>query len=159
MKNDNNIIANEFRTIFKDLESTCSLFIVQEDGTLFFPRKPHPTALAVGALVSGVWLASNELAKQINLHESLASRLSFDSSDSGIHILPLKTNSRIYFMAIIYSRVVNPGLVKNQARILRDRIAGLDLFLGMNTEKKASSVLFENISDDEVNKLFSNIGI
>ena len=159
MKNDNTIIANEFNNIFRDLVSRCSLYIVQEDGTLFFPKKPTPTALAVGALVSGVWLASNELAKQINFQESLASRLSFDSSDSGIHILPLKTKSRLYFMAVIYNKVVNPGLVKNQVRILRDGLARIDLFNERITEKKASSVLFENISDDEVNKLFSNIGI
>ncbi|MBI2521537.1 MAG: hypothetical protein HYV97_14055 [Bdellovibrio sp.] len=126
---------------------------------MFFPKKPHPMALAVGALVSGVWLASNELAKQINLHDSLTSRLSFDSSDSGIHILPLKTKARLYFMAIVYSKVLNPGLVKNQARILRDKIAGSDYFTDINAVKKTSSVLFENISDDEVNKLFSNIGI
>ncbi len=159
MKNEQNYILNEFQTIFGDLQSNCQIYIVQEDGTLFFPKKANSTALAIGALVSGVWLASNELAKQINFHDSLASRLSFDSSDSGIQILPLRTKYRSYFMAVTYSKVINPGLAKNQIRLLRDRLAGLDFFDGMSTGKKASSVLFENLSDDEVNKLFSNIGI
>lgn len=115
---------------------------------------------SIGALVSGLWHAAQSLSAMTNTKTSEDEfRLSFDTSLDGLHVLPLKIMGEIYFLCAIFSSEQNPGKLKRLIRLLRDN---LEVYLsGYSKDQSANRTeyLFKEISDDEIEKLFSFGGV
>ena len=137
-----------------------SLFVCRADGVNLFHMNglgQEANEMSVGALLGGVWHAARELVKFIpKQNDEDVFRLSFDTSSQGVYILPIKLVDEEFYLGLIYFDEMNPGFVKSR---LRDLAFRLQEFLEKDSEKKAAkkdeSVLFENISDDEMDNLFS----
>lgn len=136
------------------------LFIALSDGTIVYPKESNSLKNSnIGALAAGVWLASSELSKNSFSNTNISCRYSFDSSDSGIQILPLHTLERTNFLILVFENITNPGWLKNQFRLLQQNLSEQSI-LNQSTKKESKSeLLFNNITDDEINGLFSNLGI
>ena len=81
-------------------------------------------------------------------------RFSFDTSSSGIYILPLDINSKKYYLGAIFYNQINPAILKNELKKLlfsfQSEILNFD-----EEEVKNQSFLFGNITDKEMNDIFT----
>lgn len=142
-----------------------SVFVCRQDGVILFKKDGIGLKVnhsSVGALLGGVWQAASTLASFLpNKANREPFRLSFDTSSTGVYILPFEMGKTDYYMGLLYFDEVNPGFIKNR---LRDLLMRLEDYLTsakkMDSDpENEESLLFENITDDEIEKLFSNSGI
>ena len=127
------------------------LYVVRSDGSVIYKDGDFKNNQAVGALISGAWQATTEILK----HDKDASfRFSFDTSSSGIYVLSLVLEGETLYLASIFKNEVNPGRLKVNMRkmrnVLSEKLDGLS-----PAEPPREGLLFEDLSDDEVNNLFS----
>lgn len=153
--------------------SSTGLFVCRQDGQLLgfelnsfkhlMPKDEH----SIGALLAGLWQASEALLSFLPKMQGLDSfRLTFDTTETGLIIYPLKIQNRFYYLGILFSDVLNPGPLKNKGKQLSQRIeAKLNLEeknLPKDTgplNKKNNRPLFDNITDAEINNLFSGANL
>lgn len=136
------------------------LFVTREDGITLYDSVQDTTSSSVAALVSGVWQASEALMKLVKSDsQDLHYRLGYDTSSEGIFIFPVSLQGKKYFLGAIYEDCLNPGLLKRQITLIKQE---LELFLvNSEPEKKAtvsttrSGYLFSEITDEEIDRLFS----
>ena len=127
------------------------LYVIRSDGTIVYTDGNSKKNQAIGALVCGAWQATSALLEK---DKDVDFRFSFDTSSSGIYILSLMLDGQILYLASIFENEMNPGRLKIKMRKMRDVICEkLDGFLPDDSPK--DSLLFEGLSDDEVNNLFS----
>lgn len=109
-------------------------------------------------LAAGAWQASNEIRSHVNLGDNEEIfRFSFDTSSQGVYVLSIDVHETNYLLVSTYKNEVNPGQIKSKLRLVRD---GLKQHLALNekmteAEKEEQNKLFANITDDEIEKLFS----
>jgi predicted regulator of Ras-like GTPase activity (Roadblock/LC7/MglB family) len=113
---------------------------------------------SLGALLAGVWQASEALKdfmdKDVSKDEL---KLTFQNTDSGYLLLPpTEKNPKIIF-AFLFEKQVNPGKIKFLAGKISDHFSEIEILEKNNGEKE--EFLFKNITEDEVDKLFSFAGI
>lgn len=107
---------------------------------------------SVGALLGGVWQAAKTLAAFLpNENNNEEFRLSFDTTSKGIYVLPVRVGEDEYFLGLIYHAEVNPGLIKSKLRNFVNR------FQNFIEEKKNSNANINETSNDKESALFSNI--
>lgn len=139
-------------------EITCPVFICRRDGVLVCAgQSDERNESSYGALIGGIWQAAYSLM-QIN-HEFSEDlfRLSFDTSDSGVYILPLMPKSGDFlFLACLYREELNPGHLKSKLRGLKTSLEDVEW---KEREEEIEEALFENITDEEIDKMFSSAGI
>lgn len=157
-------------TVF--LDGKHSLFLCRNDGVLLYSRTDidsPDSEMSIGALLGGLWQAAEALSLFIpGKHSCHDFRLSFDTSNKGIYVVPLEYMGKSYYLGIIYLNEVNPGLLKSKVRALAKK---LEINLVNNAKKSEKELsdgatdctskndfLFEDISDDEVDELFSFAG-
>lgn len=138
------------------------LFVTREDGIAIYDSVQDHTSTSVSALVSGVWQASEALIGIAQpKHDMMEFRLGFDTSSQGIYLFPLNLSGKKYFLGAIYQDCVNPGFLKRQIALIKEEV---DKHFQLNTSteiKKTTSVqnregfLFKDISDEEIDRLFS----
>ena len=151
-----------FKTILKNnltrsSEQTISIFVARMDGVILFSNEKPPLDKkkeSIGALVAGLWQAA-ELSNQFLESAQEDTRLSFDTSDGGIYVLPIEIGNERHLYGAMYSGQINPGMIKNLIRKLRDK-SELELRNEVSTLK--SEYLFNNVTDEEVDNLFSFVG-
>ncbi len=136
--------------VLKDSE----LFIIRADGTLLFSdgnTKGH----SLSALMGGMWQAAQHTFKSLDKNENQNElKLSFGDADSGIFMTLIREHDPLY-LSCIYKNILNPGLLRNELRILSllmQEIVKLDKNI-KNTKK--DEYLFNNITDNEIDKLFT----
>ncbi len=142
-----------------------SFFLIRQDGVILYQNKKNLkiNAHSVGALLGGVWQASSALTEFIpGKKRELEFRLSFDTSSEGIYIVPVDFEAEKLYLGLIYYDEVNPGLLKSK---MRDIGSSLSQYLNMErssqvvstkeTVTKADNTLFSNITDDEIDHIFS----
>lgn len=140
------------------------LFVIRYDGVVLYLNNQDKNNASIGALVGGVWQASKALVDFFP-NKTVGSevyRLSFDTSASGVYVLPLNIAEKEenLFLGLIYSEELNPGLIKN---ILRELGLSLGKYLNREIEKSEvtknnksrTDFLFGEISDSEMDHLFS----
>jgi hypothetical protein len=143
-----------------------SFFLIRQDGVVLYHNNDLGNSLSkssIGALLGGVWQASKALSEFIPKNENdEIFRLSFDTSSQGIYIIPIKVYDEELFLGLIYFDEVNPGLVKNKIRDMANSLSEyLHFELKSQLNKKSSSkkpesdFLFQDITDAEMDKLFS----
>lgn len=148
------------------------LFLCRQDGQLLgfelnsFKHLMPKDEYSIGALLAGLWQASESLLsflpKKTVRPESF--RLSFDTTDTGLFIYPIRVENRPYYLGILFSEAINPALLKNKGRqlaqrmeaklILEEKIPKADTLI---SAKNYDEMLFENITDDEINNIFSGV--
>lgn len=142
-----------------------SFFLIRQDGVILYQNKKDLkiNAHSIGALLGGVWQASNALTEFIpGKKRELEFRLSFDTSSEGIYIVPVDFEAEKLYLGLIYYNEVNPGLLKSK---MRDIANSLSLYLNMEKAnhkseknivvKKFEDRLFDDITDDEIDHMFS----
>lgn len=145
-----------------------SFFVIRQDGVVLYKNKTSANKLddtSIGALLSGVWQASRALAGYIPKNQNQEGfRLSFDTSSQGIYIVPVACESDELYMGVIYHEEVNPGFLKNKMRDLAMSFSNFleGEFKNANVQKPVvkdntnkAEFLFSDISDDEMDQLFS----
>jgi len=126
-------------------------FIVRNDGIVICSNVKKEREVIIGALSSAAWMASEALVDNIEISESKL-RYSFDSTDTGIYVLPLNKDKHKMIFCSIYKNVKNPGLLKKQLRQVKKEIENL---IDTVEVQNQDSYLFNNITDEEINKLFA----
>ena len=142
------------------------LFVTREDGITVYDSIQDNTTTSVAALVSGVWQASEALMGLVNKNRDIMEfRLGFDTSSQGIYLFPFSLSQKRYFLGAIYDDCLNPGQLKRQIAMIKeemDRIFGSEEVIKPVVQKKEKvrdGFLFKDISDEEIDKLFSLGGI
>jgi len=135
----------------------CSVSIVREDGIVLYTNlQKKYRSQSIGALAAGVWQAATALNSTIDMTTSdvLDFRLSFDQSDEGVYLLGFNFNSNNYLVCALYSETVNPAKLKMNIRNIKTSLVS---FLSTYNQKEThtnSDYLFNNITDEEMDRLF-----
>ncbi|ATH06430.1 hypothetical protein BIY24_00285 [Halobacteriovorax marinus] len=153
-------LAHEFFCEVADLSqlTNSSLFLCRSDGVPLYVKNELNSDFddaSVGALLGGVWQAARAMASFIpesSLGEEY--RLSFDTSDKGIYIVPIDLSGEEVYLGLIYFNEVNPGMVKAKLRDLSWRLQEFWSLVNIK-EDKSNANLFNNITDEEMDNLFA----
>lgn len=139
------------------------LFVTREDGITIYDSVQDNTTNSVAALVSGVWQASEALMNMVTKQDQeMEFRLGFDTSSQGIYLFPFALSGKRYFLGAIYNDCLNPGQLKRQIAMIKEEMH--ILFEAEPLPKKSivttrQGYLFQDISDEEIDRLFSLGGI
>jgi hypothetical protein len=139
------------------------LFVTREDGITIYDSVQNNTTTSVAALVSGVWQASEALMNLVhNQNEVMDFRLGFDTSSQGIYLFPFELSGKRYFLGAIYNNCLNPGQLKRQISMIKVEME--TIFMNDPLPQKIimssrQGYLFQDISDVEIDRLFSLGGI
>ncbi|WP_127715379.1 hypothetical protein [Halobacteriovorax sp. HLS] len=154
-------LAEEFFTEVADVNQlkNSSLFLCRSDGVPLYVKNELSTdfdSSSVGALLGGVWQAARAMASFIpNSTERDIFRLSFDTSDKGIYIVPISLGNEEVYLGMIYFEEVNPGQIKSKLRDMSWRLSDFWALTSKNSDNMIDSTLFNNITDEEMDNLFS----
>ncbi len=137
-----------------------SFFLIRQDGVILYQNKKDKliNTHSIGALLGGVWQASHALSEFIpSKSKEVDYRLSFDTSSDGIYIVPIDTVTDKFYLGLIYYNELNPGFLKSK---IRDIATSLAEYLLMQKVVKKDNLkiekpLFENITDAEMDRIFS----
>jgi hypothetical protein len=139
------------------------LFVTREDGITIYDSIQNQTTTSVAALVSGVWQASEALMNLVHQqNDAMEFRLGFDTSSQGIYLFPFMLHGKRYFLGAIYNDCLNPGQLKRQIALIKEEMDRL--FESQPVAKKVlvtnrQGYLFQDISDEEIDRLFALGGI
>lgn len=140
------------------------LFVTREDGITVYDSIQNQTTTSVAALVSGVWQASEALMGLVRENADVMEfRLGFDTSSEGLYLFPFTLEGKRYFLGAIYQDCLNPGLLKRKIAMIKEEMD--ILFAQIPTTKTNKSTvgregfLFNEISDEEIDRLFGVRGI
>lgn len=148
----------------KSLEIKARLFVARQDGITIYDSHQNETTRSISALVSGVWQASEALIELAHPGQDVMEfRLGFDTSSQGIYLFPFTFMDKRYFLGALYKECHNPGQLKRKVAQIREEIER-PFQTQSPVVKKASSAkregyLFSEISDEEIEHLFSVGGV
>ena len=138
----------------------CSLFLCRKDGGVLYKHGPivgeiDPDSICV--LMSGAWQAAETVSTMASREKKLEGffRFSFDTSSSGIHILPLDINSKKYYLGAIFYNQKNPAILKNELKKILFSFQNEILSFDEQEDAEKQSLLFGNITDKEMNDIFT----
>lgn len=137
------------------------LVVMRHDGINVYSNcNDQFEASSIGALVSGLWQAAESLSSLLkNTNEFYEFRLGFDTTSDGLYVLPLTIMDSTYYICAIYKDTNNPAKLKRNLRLLNN---SLELFLSefsLDAEENRKGYLFTDISDSEMDNLFSFGGV
>ncbi|HXH31757.1 MAG TPA: hypothetical protein VNJ01_13160 [Bacteriovoracaceae bacterium] len=147
------------------------LFVTREDGITIYDSVQDATTTSVSALVSGVWQASEALMGLVNKSQDVMDfRLGFDTSSQGIYLFPFQLFEKRYFLGAIYHECLNPAQLKRQVAVIKEELEKVlreekpkDDNPGPPKLPKQDSnregFLFQEITDEEIDRLFSVGGL
>lgn len=138
-----------------------SLFICRHDGVMLhaFSQQGSQVLSSIGALLAGVWQAAQALSQFIpNRRNELDFRLGFDSSAEGVYLLPMQVAEHRLYLGAIYHGMINPGLLKNQLRQLGEGLSRTLEHSLPQEQALTNQYLFDKISNEEIDQLFSFVG-
>lgn len=139
-----------------------AVFMFRYDGIPIYSSSSTLDLDSIGALLAGAWQASFCLSdffgERIESDEYF--RFNFDTSSSGVYALPLELNTNKYYLGIIFKNEDNPALVKARLRnllaLLKKELVGTDVEKPQKYNRE--EYLFRNITDEEIDRLFSFAG-
>jgi hypothetical protein len=141
------------------------LFVTREDGITIYDTVQNETTASVSALVSGVWQASEALVSLAHPKQDvLEFRLAFDTSSQGIYLFPFNINGKRYFLGALYLDCMNPGQLKHQVSLIKEEMDKFFLEHSATPQVPVKNstregFLFNDISDEEIDRLFTPGGI
>ena len=133
------------------------LFVFRRDGVMLY-HSAEEDSLEVshtGALLAGLWQSAEHLKARALGEFDEPLRLDFGSSARGVFVIPAEEK----LVAAIFQDCLNPAKLKCELKLLRDELL---LHLEVDElevpEPEKDESLFHNITDDEMDRLFSPIG-
>lgn len=136
-----------------------SLSFVREDGIILYSNFPNEIeSKSIGALVGGVWQAARSLASFASKQDVLDFRLSYDTSSDGIAIYPLSHGGQYYFLCGIYKDELNPAVIKQRIKVLQGKLSEFLSQQALPITNQRDEFLFDNITDEEMDNLFTVTG-
>lgn len=144
-------VENDFQRIADKMA------VVRPDGIVLYSNSNgFEESSSIGALVGGLWQAAHALNSIVSKQSDIMEfRLSFDTSNEGIYILPLTINNKEFYICAIYSEVNNPALLKRNLRNLKEILSRYLLEYAEHSTHSTEEFLFTNITDEEMDNLFS----
>jgi hypothetical protein len=134
-------------------------FLIREDGIILLSlgkELSKDVEQTVGSLIGGAFQASMSVLLHSGNSDSPGDlSLSFGNSSSGFYIVPLEVGVQKLFLAMSFSDVANPGKLKNKLKQTARKLAHLEI---TSEQKSDSDQLFSDITDDEIDNLFSFSG-
>ena len=152
-----NLLVKQFFTE-NDYDKLASrIVVVRNDGINIYSNTANDfETSSIGALVSGVWQAASSLSKMTNNKVKQENfRLSFDTTLDGLYILPLRILGEVYFICALFTDEDNPAKLKRYVRLLRDNLEVYLRELTFDENKNREGYLFSEITDSEMDNLFS----
>lgn len=150
-------VENDFQLIADKVS------LVRYDGiTLFSNAKDDFDSASTSALVAGLWQAARSLNDLVGAQEDFYDfRLSFDTTNKGLLILPIKINFQEYFLCAIYKNEINPGKLKRNIKLVKENLETFlkDFDFNSSSDSKREAYLFKDISDEEIDQLFDFGGV
>jgi len=115
--------------------------------------------LALGALTAGMWQAALAISNYLSKDEAeMDYRLSFDSTSSGIYVVPVCVGEEKMYLGLFYKDVLNLGQLKMKLRQLAIKVADYWNKYHKENIKKEDGTLFTNITDEEIDNIFAFSG-
>ncbi|MCT4642501.1 MAG: hypothetical protein N4A33_09430 [Bacteriovoracaceae bacterium] len=155
-------LAKELTSFFNsksDKKINSKISVIREDGIILYSnaKKDHNT----GALIAGLWQASTAIKSSLNeSSDVLDYRLSFDKTDEGLYILPVKMNNQNLILSSEYKELLNPAKHKLELRLIKSNLEKYITNLDYNPkDEQRQGYLFDNITDDEMDRLFAHSGV
>lgn len=163
-----NFFKNE--ALFKDY-ADLKLLVLRKDGQVIYTKgyveqDASNVSLTLGALIAGISQAVEGLSEELNFKKD-GGRLTLQLGDSGLELTPVYLPMEALYLALIYAKQDNPGRLRFKFWSITERLffyfKQLDSpdFLELNKVKRSeeklnseSDTLFEQISDEEMDKLF-----
>ena len=139
--------------------SLMALFVLRHDGQILYRYPNLQEDMSVGALVGGAWQAAMSLSLSMDKHiKEERFRFSFDTSNTGIYVLPVGIQEEHLYMGLLYKMDDNPAELKNKLRILRNHLKSYLGELTIPSQSFDKKQLFDNITDEEMDQLFDGVG-
>jgi len=108
-----------------------------------------------GALMTGLLQASASISDLMGKDNKEEVVLSYQTTSSGFFILPPNETNRRLFWAFMFDNEQNPGKIKLYAKKLRTHMNEVSII----EEREDDEILFKDITDKELDDLFSFAGI
>lgn len=160
-------IIHDFFKDYAGLESlkNAALLVCRRDGVPLFSYKTFESTWndsTAGALIGGMWQAAETLTQFIPEVKDEDFRFSFDTSSRGIFIIELNGSFEPLYLSYIYYNLDNPARMKSRVKSIKSK---LDIYLDdhlndlsvISDTHEKDVFLFSDISDDEMNDLFSEV--
>ncbi len=161
------VVIHNFFKEYAGLESlkNAALLVCRRDGVPLFSYKTFESTWndsTAGALIGGMWQAAETLTQFIPEVKDEDFRFSFDTSSRGIFIVELSGNFEPLYLSYIYYNLDNPARMKSRVKSIKDK---LDMYLDDHLSNVSTRIstqekevfLFSDISDDEMDDLFSEV--
>ena len=131
--------------------------VIRHDGIDLYTNIDNKLeASSIGALVSGLWQAAQSLSRIIeDQTDFFEFRLAFDTSSSGLYVLPFSIEGNDYYICAIYTDKDNPAKLKQYIRQLKESLESYLVSMIESKEDNKDEYLFNDISDEEMDNLFS----
>lgn len=136
-----------------------TIFLITKDGQVL-DRLGNPwegDATSLGALFVGILQASEAVKESVSGKSEDEMDLSYSSSQTGFFILKPTTENPDVFWVFLYKEALNPGKIRVYGRKLRDHFNGIKIL--EKPTSRSGETLFQNITDEEMDNLFSFAGI
>lgn len=138
-----------------------SIIISRSDGIILSSLNVDSSkAQSIAALSAGVWQASEAVSLAQGASLSGDPSLSFASSDTGFYICPISMKNEQIYLCAMYSNVINPAVLKHKLKLVKKEFENLfsQVVNTRNENNERDNFLFEEISDEEVDQLFTGLG-
>ena len=154
-------VRPQFQAVFE----SCSVMVVREDGLVLWANRQHAQQSSGGVLMGGAWKAALALAELHSDYRALPEggfRLGFDTPEEGFYVVPVSGGEAELLVGMLFFQEQNPGWLKHQFRGFAQEL-GEVLAVGagaraLRSAGRSKTVLFDEISDDEIEQLFSSTG-
>ncbi|AYF43105.1 MULTISPECIES: hypothetical protein [Halobacteriovorax] len=155
-------VIQEFFKEYSGLDSLVNsgLVVCRQDGIPLYSFKSTQTEFdsdTAGALIAGVWQASSVLSQFIPDETEDDFRFNYATSSKGIYITKLSGPFEDIYLSLIYFDVDNPAKLKSRVRLIETKLAEF-IEAHLSDDLNPNDVfLFDDISDNEVDDLFSGV--
>ncbi len=140
-----------------------ALYLLRSDGIVLFENNGGAKTETIGALMSGIYQACSALGEILVAQSSGQKNFRFHYGDSEQGIMACHVGhdsesfSESFYLVCLYRSLANPGKLKHELFMLGERLC---LYLqnqdsSVKDVSQDKTVLFQDISDAEVNQLFS----
>lgn len=156
----NQNLGNHFQSFgSKSVFEKVTIFLITKDGQVL-EKLGNPwegDTRSLGALFVGILEASEAVKESVSGSAQGEMDLSYSSSSTGFFMLkPTEKNPKV-FWAFLYREAVNPGKIKVYGKKLRDHFNQIEIL--EHRSSHSNEKLFNNITDEEMDNLFSFAGI
>lgn len=146
-----------FNNYLSEINNTgnSELFIIRNDGLLMASNSTKEDMQSTAALATGIWQAAEATYEDKNSVGECS--LSFATTDTGLFLLPLEDSKRSFYLCCRYEGELNPGHLKQKLKNHRNILLETLSELTEEIENTRSEYLFPDLTDQEINKIFSAV--